>query len=860
MPLNKQIHLYALDTSSFYNDKEKNIGDRLNKFYLIRNKIKEKKNKNYKSLYNHQIQRINKIIKYYKSELVHQFELNIEIRNLREECLIDRNVVSIFESSLTRIIGAKPNELTEDLMIIQVYFFQIAEDLIKNGFFYKNEKYVLFSASAGQIRTKKFVMIKESTLKKHENTLMCGLNWDKINQKGGVNANKYLAYYALANSATDVWEEFDIDRAIVVDDFETLIDTVVDYIDDVTYKIERKEMNVPIPHTDGCGMKLHGKNLMCRLPWFKGLCAVFPFDELILEWRNKYNDCNIGVIKDIYGKEHDIIAENIEFIFTKSMFKMWKYYEDFDEYKYYFKKYNCEACKCNEEEDFIKDAKINYQMLQSLWDMKYSEMEKIASQTVSDIQNLGSDYRTMLRVLNVSENNPNQSFMQKSIAIYPELLRDKYNRQILKDCKVSLVKDGRAGRLSIDGKYTFVLPDLYAFCEWLFLGIEIPNGILKQNEVSCSLYSNDIELDCLRSPHLYKEHAIRTNKINNETKKWFKSKAIYTSTFDPISKILQFDCDGDKLLVVKDKTIVKVAKRNMIGIVPLYYDMKKADPQELNYENLFDGLIHAYTGGNIGIYSNNISKIHNSDVLGDEQLEVIKYLVMENNFVIDYAKTLYKCIRPDDKDELIKKYTKKLLPHFFIYAKDKVGYQVEDVNNSTMNMLMDIIPNAQLKINSTIGKVDLKMLMSGNYEISELIITDVINKYDYWNKKKNYMLRNKKKFPHKDKEYDNESYVFMKIRNDILLLHRSKDLIVDSLVYFLFNQRQSSDKKMLWECFGEEIYNNIKNNLSKYHNTKICPICGKRFLPIRNQLCCSSDCSAINTKEQNCIRKRKQRT
>lgn len=859
MPLNKQIHLYALDTSSFYNDLEKQIGDRLNKFYLLRNKIKEKRNKNYKHLYAHQICRVNKFIKYYKNKLIDQFELNSSIRNLRTECLIDRNVISIFESSLTRIIGAKVDELTEDLMVIQVYFFQVAEDLIKKGFFYKNEKYVLFSASAGQIRTKKFVMIKESVLKKYSNTLMCGLNWDKINQKGGVNANKYLAYYALANSATDVWEEFDIDRSIVVEDFETLIDTVVDYIDDVTYAIERKQMKVPIPHTDGCGMKLHGKNLMCRLPWFKGLCAVFPFDELILEWRDKYHNSNIGVVKDIYGKEHDIIAENIEFIFTKSMFKMWKYYESFEEYKYYFKKYNCEACKCNEEEDFIGDAKINYQMLQSLWDMTDSEIERIASKTILDIQNIGSDYRTMLRVLNIFENNPNQSYMQKSIAIYPELLRDKYNRQILKDCKNSLVKDGRAGRLSIDGKYTFVLPDLYAFCEWLFLGIEIPNGILKQNEVSCSLYPNGIELDCLRSPHLYKEHAIRANKIDSNIKKWFKSKAIYTSTFDPISKILQFDCDGDKLLIVKDRTIVKVAKRNMKDIVPLYYDMKKSDPQELNYENLFDGLIHAYTGGNIGIYSNNISKIHNSDILGEEQLEVIKYLVMENNFVIDYAKTLYKCVRPIEKDELIKKYTNKLLPHFFIYAKDKTKSQVENVNNSTMNKLMDIIPNAQLKINSTIGKVNSEILMSGKYNNSDLIIDMAVNKYDYWNKRKFYMLRNKKNFKHKDKEYDNESYVFMKIRNDILSLHESKDLIVDSLVYFLFNQRRSSDKKMLWECFGEEIYENIKHNLNRCSNKKICPICGRRFSPIRNQICCSDICSAINIKEQNCIRKRRQR-
>ena len=35
-------------------------------------------------------------------------------------------------------------------------------------------------------------------------------------------------------------------------------------------------------------------------------------------------------------------------------------------------------------------------------------------------------------------------------------------------------------------------------------------------------------------------------------------------------------CDGDKLLVIKDNLLTRVAKRNMEGVVPLYYEMKKA--------------------------------------------------------------------------------------------------------------------------------------------------------------------------------------------------------------------------------------------------------------------------------------------
>ena len=222
--LEKQIHVYSLDTACFYNQQEMNIHQKLVRLYYLRNKIRDKKERN--SLYTHQLNRIDKYINNNKNKLYVQFEQTRQqgkLRELRQECINDKNVVSIFESFLTRTFQCKTDELTEDIMIVQVYFFQVAEDIIKNGFIYNGQKYVLFSASAGQIRTKKFVVVKEELLKRYEKTLMCGLSVDEINKRGGVNVNKFLAYYALANSATEEWESFDIDRAIVVDDFETFV-------------------------------------------------------------------------------------------------------------------------------------------------------------------------------------------------------------------------------------------------------------------------------------------------------------------------------------------------------------------------------------------------------------------------------------------------------------------------------------------------------------------------------------------------------------------------------------------------------------------------------------------------------------
>lgn len=460
------------------------------------------------------------------------------IRQLRDDAMVDKNIISVFESSLTRMLDIGQDELTTDIMVVKVYYFDIIQDLILNGFEYQGEKYMFFTASAGQIRTKKTVFIKESLWKQHERTLMCGLSVDEINAQGGINVNKYLAYLALSNSATDEWADFDIDRCIVVPDFETDVHGTVDFIDDKSYEVERREMDIGIEHTDGCGMMLPSvstKNFMVRCPWIKGLLGVFDFRKFIIE-----HNCS-PVVTDIYGDEHDIIEEDIQIIFTKSQFKMAKYYADWQQYKDYFRQYNCQAGYCKVEEDYIKPAHINYQMLQTLTDITDEEILKIADNGINILRNLTSDVGVMLDAFGATPGRRNLSPFQEALQIYPEMLNDEYCKQTLKEIKKSKVMNYRAGKLPVKGKFTFVVPDLYAFCEHLFLGIANPDGLLNDLQVSCRLYKRADKLDCLRSPHLYCEHAVRSNVFTPEIEKWFQTDAVYTSCKDLISKILQFD-------------------------------------------------------------------------------------------------------------------------------------------------------------------------------------------------------------------------------------------------------------------------------------------------------------------------------
>lgn len=490
---------------------------------------------------------INKQIKDTKQALKDVIASNVDIdRHVRKEAIAPRNIISIFDSCLTRCLQMSSTEVNDTLVVIKVYYFGVAENIIKRGFYMNGEHYVFFSASAGQIRTKKFVAIKESAYKEIENTLTCGLSVDDINAHGGININKYLAYLALCNSATTPWPEFPIEKTIVVDDFETNVRALVDHIDPETYTITREEMDVPITHTDGCGMilpSLSKKNFMMRAPWVKGLLASFDFAKFIREADREDPWTNHGLIADIYGVEHDVLKEDIQIILTKSQFKLWSHYSNFGEYQRNFRKYGCVAGKCNEEPDRIENAKFNYQMLQTLTDLTDEELEKICERSNRKLRDMASDRKTMLQVFGATKDPERLNAFQQSLAYYPELLQDPYCRETLRDLKNSLELQAVAGRLDIDGKYLFLVPDLYAACQHWFLHQEVPKGLLADGEVATRVYARKEKLDVLRSPHLYKEHAVRRNvwAENPELKRWFRTDAIYTSSFDVISKILQFD-------------------------------------------------------------------------------------------------------------------------------------------------------------------------------------------------------------------------------------------------------------------------------------------------------------------------------
>lgn len=880
--LQDQVFLYSFETKNLFTDAEKELSDNADGLSSEKAKLhkeqrfiadvrggritREKFETEYRGLYGlrkadevysdyeqrsdeirERIKVINQEIPKLKEKMRKSFAENSVIRTVRQDAVVDRNIISVFESTLTRTMGMKTNGLYKDITIIRAFYYDVLKDIILNGFMWDDEKYVCLTASAGQIRTKKVVFIKESAWKNISPVIMCGLSIEEINRRGGMNVNKLLAYTALSNSATNVWKSFDIRKTIVVEDFETNVHGVVDFIDDKTYTVERREMDVPIAHTDGCGMmlpKVSKKNMMVRLPWVKGLLAVFPFDRFIREADEREPGKNHALITDIYGQEHDVLAEGIEIIFTKSQFKLWKYYDSWGDYQQKFLQLGCMAGTCNEEEDYIPEARINYQMLQTLSDMTYDEMKELASKTNAKIKGIASSKDSMLNVFGAGNTLRSMNGFQKCLQYYPELLSDEYTRNTLKQIKKRLVKNARAGKLDIQGKYLFLVPDLYAFCEWLFLKIEDPAGLLKDGEVYCRPYKEYEKLDCLRSPHLYREHSVRRNVVDAEKNRWFSPRAIYTSCHDLISKVLQFDVDGDKSLVVADPLLVEIADRHCEGIVPLFYNMAKAGAVHIDSNQIYSGMIAAYSGGKIGQVSNNITKIWNSENIN---LDAIKLLCMENNFTIDYAKTLYKPTRPAHVNDMISSYTRKKTPHFFVYAKDKLEEACEKKNASVVNMLEDIIENKRMCFTAKdIGKFDYRLMMRDK---DQYIDPDVVKRFIEMDGSAYRQIS----ASNNDDESD-FGYLKIQILTELALMAGSVETACDMLIKELFARKTVAHKSTFWLCFGDIVYENLKNNIAD--NIVQCAKCGRRFVKkAQNQRLCEKCASRqkIEVKKHICI-------
>lgn len=159
------------------------------------------------------------------------------------------------------------------------------------------------------------------------------------------------------------------------------------------------------------------------------------------------------------------------------------------------------------------------------------------------------------------------------------------------------------------------------------------------------------------------------------------------------------------------------------------------------------------------------------------------------------------------------------------------------MNNSTMNRISTAIPDSRVKYSKSIGKFDWTMLIDRGVDYTIREASPIIERYNYWiahRRQFNVEMENIK---------DNDLYMYRQIREEIISDYDPM-YVVNSLVAYAYTVKKSSNKKMLWACFGLDIVENIRRNLDGMGN--ICLICGRRFIPRDGrQQYCSAECGKV---------------
>lgn len=245
-----------------------------------------------------------------------------------------------------------------------------------------------------------------------------------------------------------------------------------------------------------------------------------------------------------------------------------------------------------------------------------------------------------------------------------------------------------------------------------------------------------------------------------------------------------------------------------------------------------------------------------------------------------YAKTLYKPERSDEEKDLITEFTKDLLPHFFIYAKDKKDNQVSDINASLVNKLNDVIPNPRINCRKLgLDKIDYKLMMHDVNAVCKVAFTDsgkiikektdpLIVKYCELNKKYQFALNDAVK------GFSSDDLSKSKMRRDLKYKAMSKHIIeelsvygysdveiVDILVKYLYGIKNGKNKMALWLCYGDIVYNNLSKNVKLNTKEIQCVDCGKWFnVDIKdNETCRCGECYKEYRREYKRIKEKERR-
>ena len=853
-------------------------------------------------------------------DLLEEIQKNTTIRSIDKKYLYRKDgsenetyQIPVFEGDIVRLALKDRAEekadfqLLDEIVYMEIFHNDIMWQIIRDGIMIADRKYILYSATTGQVRNTTVTLLRKDFFEKNKGALLVGLSVEYINSRGGMNVGKHLSYTALPLSSSVLPEKkIDIDRCILVKGLETVVKGLVKYVDIqenengqhyvAATPEEYIEMDVPVEHTDGAGMFIPGElpsSCQIRSGYFKG--AMFPFDFRTFATEIAHNT----VILDAWDNPVDIEEQDIRFLFTTSQLKMWKMYDSWEDYKKAFNDngiqisinsyanpakdtvtfayqylqtlpFGCDIKKlCTPAKDEIIRLHTDFEYVKEVMgytDDSETDIDEISDgEDIEDSENTDSDVVVTdeLQTDTKEEKRSCNSLIAEALNVYPQLVYDPYIEAKIRQLVISKRKSYRAGKIPLGGYYSYVAPDMYAFCEYLFMGEKNPEGLVPKNHVYNKYYDNKGTVEhivCLRSPHLSRyEYGKRDLIKTEECRRWFAHMESDTivSCHDLLSKTLQMDWDGDEILVSDDAELYQLAEE--LPDVPLYYEMQTAEPQQITQEAIYDNLVKGFDNNVIGDSSNAITKLWNTPLATKDNPipydDAINVFCAYSNYAIDYPKTgkslalgeyeeLYKKLVPPKKGKEMFAKSEIRHPNFFIEAKGKKSSSVEKPTKNPMDKIKQFIGKGTGRLDYTYfadsdskrDEFDYRMLMN-NEKREDGTAKYEVDRYDAKYEKLYIALKVRKSAKRnicravdelgrkqnmdateRAGRFDTFHYHCVRQIKEIFTNKSgwfNVNLAVNYLIDMEYSQSEfvTSSKDILWKCFGHILLENLQQNI-----------------------------------------------
>lgn len=482
--------------------------------------------------------------------------------------------------------------------IITILFEKIShyEHIGQHGFLVNNKKYVRLLCSSGNARHNTAVFIQED----FEKPLKKILNNDRKDIE--IIPNKFSAYFSLASSNSI---SVSTPYFCVVPDCEITRKETVEFITENETgedDIQVLEKDIIFNLWDGQGLisprfaaewakeldlDYVPSTFIIRSNFIKGMVCVFDFHRFS-------DECGEHFVTDVWGHRYN--TRDADIIITASQFKLWQGWDNLQQYITSCRKnditWNVSKWSPKQEKTHTN---LNYQFLQAL-DLSQTQIESLCQKTIDYFSGIINNYDqyALIYLLGDLINNESKDIFSKigdpvtkAIILNNSLIDDPYVKNHIIHSLNKKIKESYIGNIIVEGFYTTMINDPYAFCEYIF-GMPVC-GLLRRNEHYNKTWLDKHErtIASMRAPLTWKSEVNILHLENNkQIDDWFQGINIgcifnihgYDHMIEGGS-----DADGDLTCLTNQKEIIEGAAKGL----PLHYETRKAEKVHIVEEDLY---------------------------------------------------------------------------------------------------------------------------------------------------------------------------------------------------------------------------------------------------------------------------------